>query len=180
MPNITTVELHKTANTCLGAAEIRAQLVAGLGVKKALELCVGPSNQVMKDAYRRYGIDCIGNDIDSRWNPDILGDCLEIDYQGRYVIFAPPLSRGCSGTREDSLSPMQVQPGFINFINTARARKLNRAMMVMPARSLSTRQDRTELHKILNHAHKMGYGTDIVECLVGVRQIRKYTYCMLG
>ena len=36
--------------------------------EKILELCVGPSLCRLENEYKKFGMTCYGNDIDSRWN----------------------------------------------------------------------------------------------------------------
>jgi hypothetical protein len=161
--NTSTVELDKTARTCVQAAELRAQYIANLGCKKIIEACVGPSLQTLEKEYSKHGIECWGNDIDSRWAKYypkgrwILGNALDLSYIGfDLVVFAPPLSKGCSGKREDALSPLKVMPSFLDFLATFANKSIKRAIITLPGRSLSTKQDRTETYHIINKASKIG------------------------
>ncbi len=71
-------------------------------------------------------------------------------------MFAPPLSKGCSGKREDSLSPLSVQPSYFSFLESFKKSNINQAIMVLPGRSLSTKQDRREAHFVMNKASEVG------------------------
>jgi hypothetical protein len=101
--NTTSLSLDKTARTCEECAGLRAENLAILGVRKVLELCVGPSLRVLERAYRGQGIECWGNDVDIRWKHYyesgkwIIGDALSIDVRGfDCCVFAPPVTRGCT------------------------------------------------------------------------------------
>ena len=142
----------RTANTCLDCASQRAENLAILGVKSVLELCVGPSLRVLEREYANHGIIVTGNDIDPRWRDYytkgkwLIGDATKLDTSGfDAVVVAPPLSRGCSGKREDSLSIEQVTPSYYSFL------ALNNPVVafVLPGRTLSLRDDRRALHRLL-------------------------------
>lgn len=161
--NISTVALDKTAKTCIEAAKLRAEYVSAFKCKKIIETCVGPSLKTLEQEYSKYGIECWGNDIDSRWakyynkGKWVIGDALAIPYSGfDLVLFAPPLSKGCSGKREDALSPLMVQPSYFNFLNRFKNDPLKRAIITLPGRSLSTKQDRAETYFIINKASEIG------------------------
>ncbi len=131
----------------------RAENLAVLGVKRVLELCVGPSLRDLEKAYRTVGIDVAGNDIDARWQnyyPQgkwLIGDATKINIEGfDAVVVAPPLSRGCSGRREDSLSLEEVTPSFYNFLDIQAAV----IAYVLPGRTLSVKKDREQLHRFLS------------------------------
>lgn len=152
MLNISTHQDEQTARTCLECAHQRAENLSILGVGKVLELCVGPSLRALEGAYRRFGIGVTGNDIDPRWKGYypagkwLIGDAREIDVSGYdAVVVAPPLSRGCSGKREDSLSLDKVVPSYYDFLN------LNSKVIVyvLPGRTLSIKEDRKQLHRFL-------------------------------
>jgi hypothetical protein len=120
--NISTVALDKTARTSQEAAQQRAKYISDLGCKKIIETCVGPSLKTLEQEYSKYGIECWGNDIDSRWakyyieGKWVIGDALALRCSAfDLVVFAPPLSKGCSGKREDALSPLSVQPSYFDF-----------------------------------------------------------------
>ena len=158
MNNISLYSDAMTANTRLKCASQRAENLAILlrPGARVLEMCVGPSLQRLEMEYAKYGIQCIGNDIDPRWatyypgGKWMIGDALALDVSGfDAIIFAPPLSKGCSGRREDSLSLEQVNPSYRSFLQAYRNFKGIKAM-VLPGRTLSLKHDRNELHKLLN------------------------------
>lgn len=154
--NISQFSDHQTANTNYTCALERACNLSILGCKRVLELCVGPSLSVLERAYKEYNIDVIGNDIDPRWQKYypkgkwIVGDAKVIDKSGfDAIIVAPPLSRGCSGRREDSLSLEQVLPSYYDFLN------LNTKIIVyvLPGRTLSVKEDRKQLYRFLSYVN---------------------------
>jgi hypothetical protein len=127
-------------------------------------LCVGPSLPVLKECYKKYNIDVIGNDIDKKYlkqSPDmIIGDCFNISYYrwpdgndyelyNPVVVFAPPLSKGCSGKREDSLSIDDVTPSYYDFIRIRRSK----AVLVLPGRFKATKQDREQYYKLITQLY---------------------------
>lgn len=120
-----------------------------------LELCVGPSLEILEKAYEPFGISVTGNDIDPRWKSYypkgnwILGDATKVDCSGfDAAVFAPPLSKGCSGKREDSLSIDQVIPSYHDFLDSALPRV---CVLTLPGRTLSLKEDRSQLHKLVRH-----------------------------
>jgi hypothetical protein len=152
MLNTSRFSNEKTANTCLSCAEQRAENLAVLGVKSVLELCVGPSLQVLEESYSKFGITVTGNDIDPRWKSFypkgkwVIGDATIVDTSKfDAVVVAPPLSKFCSGRREDSLSLEQVTPSYYNFLNL----KSNVVVFVLPGRTLSLKEDRKQLYKFM-------------------------------
>lgn len=160
--NISQVDDEHTAHTnpytaFQRALDIREKLLERqIGQAKVLELCVGPSLPVLDLEYGKWLIECYGNDVDFRWKqhyPEgkwVMGNCLKIDYDlYDCVVFAPPLSRGCTGKREDALMIEEVTPRFEDFLQAVRFYK-GLIIMVLPARSLATRQDRDQLHKLLS------------------------------
>lgn len=158
MPNISLYTDALTANTCPGCAHQRAENLAILLRPGAvvLEMCVGPSLQRLEREYACYGIRCVGNDIDPRWKRYypagrwMIGDALNLDVSGfDAIIFAPPLSKGCSGRREDSLSLEQVNPSYRDFLRAYHNFR-GVKVMVLPGRTLSLRHDRDELYRLLN------------------------------
>jgi hypothetical protein len=172
--NVSTVNNDDTARTNIECAYQRAENLAILGVKTVLELCVGPSLKVLEHAYKVNRIKVTGNDIDPRWmlyyktGDWIIGDALKIDYSGfDAVVFAPPLSRGCTGTREDALSINQVVPRYIDFMR----RPFNGVRcMVLPARTFATRLDRKEFFDLTFDLTN----PEIIPLTAGSRKIRKY------
>jgi len=150
--NISTQDNERTARTCLECASQRAENLSVLGVKKVLELCVGPSLRDLEQEYAKYGITVTGNDIDPRWKDYyptgkwVIGDARKVKTHGfDAVVVAPPLSKGCSGKREDSLSLDKVFPSYYDFLSL----KVPVSVLVLPGRTLSVREDREQLHKLL-------------------------------
>lgn len=156
------VATAKTRNKC---AEQRAENLAILGVKSVLELCVGPSLRPLEAAYKAVGISVVtGNDIESRWRdyyPEgswIIGDARTVDTSAYdAVVFAPPLSKGCTGTRADSLSVDEVFPPYTEFLNL----KNKVVVLVLPGRTLSVKNDKPQLHRLLSRLHESRVGTNI-------------------
>lgn len=162
--NTSIVPLNETAKTSLEAASIRAQRLAAGGSKRVLEACVGPSLKTLEEQYTLHNIECWGNDIDKRWQayyPNgkwLIGDVMQLQFnQFDTVVFAPPLSKGCTGKREDALSPLSVQPSYLDFIKLLDKQvPLTKFVLVLPGRSLSTKQDRDETYHIINKASEVG------------------------
>lgn len=164
--NISTVGDEKTARTNPASALQRAENLSVLGARGVvLELCAGPSLRTLEEAYKKFGFSCIGNDIDPRWKRQyqegdwLIGNCLEIPWDGKKslvdttVVFAPPLSKGCTGKREDSLRPDQVTPSYREFLNEFNRRKHKGiAALVLPGRAWN--HNRRELHQIIIMAAK--------------------------
>lgn len=151
--NISRFSDGSTARTCMECAVQRAENLAVLGVKRVLELCVGPSLRTLEQAYGTVGIKVAGNDIDPRWEsyyPNgewLIGDATKMSIEGfDAVVVAPPLSRGCSGRREDSLSLEEVTPSFYSFLDI----KAPVVAYVLPGRTLSVKEDRKQLHRFLS------------------------------
>ena len=79
-----------------------------------------------------------------------IGDALSIDVSGYDTpVFAPPLSQGCSGRREDSLSLDRVTPSYEDFLEAYKNFK-GIKVLVLPGRTLSLREGRDKLHKLLS------------------------------
>jgi hypothetical protein len=142
-----------TAKTCLACARQRAENLAVLGAKSVLELCVGPSLKTLEQCYSKHGISVTGNDIEARWEAFypkgkwIIGDATKLDCSSfDAVVVAPPLSKGCSGRREDSLSLDQVVPSYYDF-NNINSRII---VYVLPGRTLSVKEDRKQMHKFIS------------------------------
>lgn len=176
-PNLNLAQLSddETARTDPECAAQRADHLDVLGVCSVLELCVGPSLRVLEAAYVRHGITVTGNDLDQRWQryyPQgrwMIGDALAISWAGfDAVVFAAPVTRGCTGRRVDALQISQVQPSYAAFIARPYA---GQRVMVLPARAYATAHDRRELHALLARI-KGPY--DTVALTSGRRQIRKY------
>jgi hypothetical protein len=156
MTNISQYDIELTANTCGVCASKRAFNIASLYYPKSvLELCVGPSLPVLAHHYRDYNILTTGNDIDKKYLKQspiniLIGDCFSINYNPYdVVVFAPPLSKGCSGKREDSLSINQVTPSYYDFIKLRK----EKAVLVLPGRSKATKQDREQYYKLITQLY---------------------------
>lgn len=186
--NVTVRSESETANTNGNSANQRAENLAVLGSKKILELCVGPSLQRLELAYNKFGMDVTGNDLEFKWQryyPDgkwVIGDALKVDIKPYdTVIFAPPLSTGCTGRREDSLFIEQVNPGYYSFLDKVSKEGYDGLIvLVLPARSLSTATDREQYYRLLSHLNSIGFSVEQVPLTDGSsRQIRKYVdlYC---
>lgn len=121
-----------------------------------------------------------GNDIDPRWREYyprgkwVIGDALEVDLLSySAVVFAPPLSRGCTGLRCDALSVDQVTPTYASFIGRVLSSGFRGiGVLVMPARALATRSDRRQMHSTLSMLGHLWQET--VPLTAGPRRIRKY------
>lgn len=178
MHNLSVVSSSLTARTCLECAEQRTENLYLLGSRNVLELCVGPSLVTLEKTYRKYNIQVTGNDIDFQWKnyyPKgkwLIGDALKLNYHGfDTVVFAPPLSKGCSGKREDSLSALSVQPGYLEFLAKLKDYDGITGVLVLPGRSFATSKDRKETFQLLSFVP----GTyEIVPLKAGRRQIVKY------
>jgi hypothetical protein len=176
MINVSSSSDESTARTNIECCEQRAQNLSIFGIKAVLELCVGPSLKYLEQAYNKYNIKVTGNDIDYRWKKYypggkwIVGDALTVDLAPfDAVVFAPPLGAGCSGRRDDALSIDAVRPSY-NFFNSRLVDFFGVAVMVLPARCVATRQDRTQLHKLLNSLTDY----EVVRLTAGKRNITKY------
>lgn len=154
--NTTIVPLDETARTCSEACSQRAASMWNKKVEKVMELCVGPSLKMLNLFYSYWDITCFGNDIDYRWKeayPEgnwVIGDYKDV-YLGHMdaVVFGPPLSRGCTGKREDSLMIDWVEPRYEDFIEHTKNSHFWK-VMVLPGRSLSTREDRNMFYKLMS------------------------------
>ncbi len=174
--NVSIVADEATAHTDPECARQRAENLAILGAKNVLELCVGPSLRDLELAYAEVGITVTGNDIDPRWrefHPSgrwIIGDALSVDTTGfDAVVFAPPLSRGCTGRREDSLCINDVRPKYRD-VTSSYTNYDGILVLVLPARSLATSHDREQLHRLLSGLSS----PEVVPLYAGHRRIRKY------
>lgn len=154
MLNTTKCSNEETANTRVSCAIQRAENLAILGSKRVIELCVGPSLRVLEKAYSDVGIEVVGNDIDPRWKNHypkgnwLIGDAREVSLEGfDTAVFAPPLSKGCSGKRKDALRVSEVRPMYWGFL--AREDIPLISVLVLPGRCLTTRRDRRELYDLL-------------------------------
>ena len=174
-PNTSRLSDDETARTDPECASQRAENLAILGVRSVLELCVGPSLRVLEEAYARHGIAAYGNDLEGRWvryHPRgrwVVGDALSVDWSPfDAVVFAPPVTIGCTGRRADALRISEVNPSYGDFM--ARPYSGQR-VMVLPARAIATSEDRREFHALLSHIHTH---YDVVPLVAERRRIRKY------
>lgn len=157
--NLSEVSDEETARTSFACALQRAENLAILGVESVVELCVGPSLCVLERAYEQVGIKVTGNDIDMRWrsyHPGgnwVIGDALAViplEFIWDAIVFAPPLSHGCTGRRADSLMINEVTPKYTDFLTLSQEYK-GILTLVLPARSLATREDRTQFHNLISN-----------------------------
>jgi hypothetical protein len=155
--NVSTYSNFDTASTCLECAYQRAQNLFLLGCGTVLELCVGPSLKTLEKTYSKFNIKVVGNDIDPRWQKFyssgnwIIGDARTVDASNfDAVVVAPPLSKNCSGEREDSLSLEEVFPSYYDFLQLT-----NKVITyVLPGRTLSLKKDKKQLYKFLSKLNK--------------------------
>lgn len=181
LPNISEVENEITARTCVDVCNQRAENLAILGVKNVIELCCGPSLRTLEQSYLRHGISCSGNDIQSRWasyyreGKWLIGDCFKVPYEGfDGIVFAPPLSKGCTGRREDSLRIEEVFPRYRDFLLNVSTTKAKAFVLVLPARSWATKQDREQFFNLMAYIRSLGLNPDAVAMTSGKRKITKY------
>lgn len=153
MLNLSKFSDKETASTCEVCCLQRAENLSLLGIKTVLELCVGPSLKYLENAYKKFNITVTGNDIDSRWlklypsGKWIIGDAIKINtHKFDAVVVAPPLSKGCSGKRIDSLSIDQVIPSYNEFFHL----KNKVVVFVLPGKTLSIKDDRDQLYKLIS------------------------------
>jgi hypothetical protein len=176
--NVSVLSDGETARTEPECAAQRAENLAILGVGSVLELCVGPSLRVLEAAYSTHGIVATGNDLEERWRryyPEgrwEMGDCMEIDprpYDA--VVFAPPVTRGCTGHRIDSLRVSEVEPGYTRFLWSLQVWGFGGiGVLVLPARSIATSRDREETYGLLSVLGSY----EMVPLHAERRRIRKY------
>ncbi len=171
--NLSVLSDEATARTDPEAALQRAENLAVLGARSVLELCCGPSLRVLERSYAAVGIACSGNDIDRRWrkyHPTgswVMGDALQVDWSPYdAVVFAPPVTRGCTGRRADALRISEVFPRYSDFL--ARPHH-GIKVMVLPARALATGYDRSEMYELIGDRT-----VEVVPLTSGRRRIRKY------
>lgn len=175
----------ETARTDPECALQRAENLAVLGVRSVLELCAGPSLRTLEEAYARHGISVVGNDIDPRWaryhhqGRWEIGDALSIDPSPfDAVVFAPPVTRGCTGRRADALRIGEVEPGYDRFLLSMTGWGYDGTIvMVLPARSIATSEDRREFHGLVD---SLGVPYEVVPLHAERRRIRKYVDVYLG
>ena len=160
--NTSIVDDIQTASTNQNSARQRAINLYNMGVENVIELCVGPSLKTLEKYYNEYGINVTGNDIDERWKefyPEgnwIIGDSLNINTTNfDACVFAPPLSKGCTGNRCDYLSIDEVQPSYYDFIE--KGDTSNIIVLVLPGKTLSIKKDRNEFYKLLNFLYNKEY-----------------------
>lgn len=178
--NTSKVANVKTAKTNINVAKGRAKNLYSMGVKNVIELCVGPSLKTLEKYYDQYNIDVVGNDIEEKWKkyyPEgnwIIGDSLRIDYSNfDACVFAPPLSKGCTGKRCDSLSIDEVSPSYYDFIENENCKNI--IVLVLPGKTLSTKKDKNQFYKLLSFLYKKGYSYIDIKKMKGVKnKITKY------
>jgi len=172
--NTSTYTLEKTAYTIDNIAEQRARNIKKIfNPRNVIELCCGKSLNILKKHYQKQGIKIYGNDIDEKYleiNPElVIGDCLKIKHNKFEVcVFAPPLSKGCSGKREDALSIEEVEPSYYDFINL----NLDKFLLVLAGKTFSIRKDRNQYYKLLNYLDSKGYIVEIIP--LKYKKINKY------
>lgn len=169
--NISIVSDDVTASTRVECARQRARRLSSFGVKRVIELCVGPGLKTLEDEYKVYGIECTGNDIDTRWlsyyrtGKWLFGDVLKLAGCGALAkfdiaVFAPPLTEGCTGLRNDALRLFDVRPSYIEFVDqilsvplASRPRMLT---LVLHGRVWSSPTDRSDYHRLLSELWARG------------------------
>lgn len=178
--NLSAFSDASTATTREECARQRVENLCALGARSSLELCVGPSLRTIAELGAKAGLHVAGNDIDPRWREFyprgswIIGDALAIDYDGYdAVVFAPPLSRGCSGKREDALRIDDVEPRYTAFLDRV-AREDRLLVMTLPGRSWSTRQDRAKFHCIVRRCETTGRRVHAVALTIRPKKLVKY------
>lgn len=123
---------------------------------KIIETCAGISSVFLKESYREAGFHITTNDIDPRYQryekDMVIGDVLSLDFSSYdVVVFAPPLSRGCSGNREDSLMIEEVRPSYREFLaNTIFLENLQGICLVLPGRTFSTARDKEQFYSLVS------------------------------
>lgn len=178
--NTSIVDDESTASTLWEVAKKRSDNLAFFGIKSVLELCVGPSLKTLEEAYAVNDISVVGNDIDKRWQRTypkgnwLIGNCFDIEWKQECVVFAPPLSAGCTGTREDSLSIDEVFPKYSSFLAEWIGRDSEFAVLVLPGRSLATRSDRQQYYRLMSDIYQLGIHPQPIDMTAGHRRIRKY------
>lgn len=162
--NISLYEDLKTASTNRICAKQRAEFLKQLGIRKVLELCVGPSLKILQQEYDKQNIECWGNDIDKRWKNYYQNSNWFIDdafnvVKEQYrnfdaIVFAPPLSKGCSGKRNDSLSIFEVKPNYLDFIKLIESLSYHGIIILtLPGKTWSNRKEKTEYYKLLSYLY---------------------------
>ena len=174
--NVSTESDDSTARTRTSCAEQRAEHLSMLGSKNVLELCVGPSLKTLEVQYSKHGIQVTGNDLEPRWKAYypkgkwIIGDARLVSTKGfDTVVVAPPLSKGCSGSREGSLCIDEVFPSYYDFLEL----DTKNLVLVLPGRTLSVKEDRKQLHKLLACVAKKNIWTN-VEVVPLADKVTKY------
>ncbi len=180
MHNLSKYKDFETANTHCSIASKRAANIAQFKKKDILELCVGPSLSTLEKEYKKLGLNVTGNDIEFRWKKHypngkwLIGNCFDIDWNPfDMIVFAPPLSKNCSGKREDSLMIESVNPSYYDFIKKLNKEKNKSAIIVLPARSISTKYDRNQYYKLLSFIQRNNYNIKPIE-MKDNKNIRKY------
>lgn len=183
--NLSQFSDEATAHTDPDCAQQRAVYLSVLGARTVLELCVGPSLETLTQAYSSCEIAVTGNDIEERWRSRfprgnwVIRDALDVDPRDfDAVVFAPPLSVGCSGTRDDSLAIEAVEPSYERFLLSCMFWGFEGiGVLVLPSRSLSTPEDRKQLHRLMA---SVPAPYEICPLYAGQRRIRKYVDVYFG
>ncbi len=170
---------YATARTNIESSQQRAENIYILRCKNVLELCCGASLKVLEKSYKKLEISCTGNDIEERWRNYyeqgnwLMGNCLQLDLtKFDCIVFAPPVTEGCTGKRIDSLSIEQVNPSYYDFIDTYKHLKKT-LVLVLPSRSIATNYDRKQYYKLLDYVSKY-FTYSVIGLTEGRRKIRKY------
>ena len=184
MPNLAVQpDRDKTARTDPECARQRLEHLSMLvGAERVLELCVGPSLRTFEHQAEALEIEVWGNDLDKKWRDYhkrgkwILGDALEVARKhGRdfdAVVFAPPLTKGCTGKREDSFMIDQVYPRYEDFLPLAKTH-LRAAVLVLPGRSTRTQPDREQYFKLMDKVYRLERRIEVIT-LTSTRNAQKY------
>jgi hypothetical protein len=157
MANTSLYPINKTAKTHELCLQQRIQNVKSIfpEVNSVLETCAGISSVKIAKAYKEAGYQIATNDIDPRYKKHepnmVVGDALALDFSSYdLVVFAPPLSKGCSGRREDSLSIYEVTPSYESFLDRAfRFKNLKGVGLVLPGKTFSTALDAAQFYQLI-------------------------------
>lgn len=183
--NVSCLSDHLTARTNPTSAKQRAEYLSILLKPQAaiLELCVGPSLKVLEEAYRQFDLVVVGNDIELRWQryyPHgkwLIANALQLNYDCfDAVVFAPPVTRGCTGKRCDSLMIHEVCPTYLDFIHKVKYDKYHGiCVCVLPARALrGTTYDRREYYTLISKIREVSSYMEVIPLTEGRRHIMKY------
>ena len=157
MANTSLYPVNKTAKTHELCLQQRIQNVKSIfpEVNFVLETCAGISSVKIAKAYKEAGYQISTNDIDSRYKKHepnmIVGNALTLDFSSYdLVVFAPPLSKGCSGRREDSLSIYEITPSYESFLDRAfHFKNLKGVGLVLPGKTFSSASDTAQFYQLI-------------------------------